>query len=166
MNSFNKSERQSNMTIRERVDKILATTLVIIMGLRVLNVLWQVSSRFLLGSPSSFTDELARFLLIWIGILGAAYVSGKNMHVAINVLPSKFSKLTQQKLKCIVRVFVALFCLLVLVIGGSRLVYITHVLEQYSPALQLPLSVVYIVIPISGLLIIFYQVSDILNNRN
>ena len=103
------------MTIRERVYKILATTLVIIMGLMVLNVLWQVSSRFLLGSPSSFTDELARFLLIWIGILGAAYVSGKNMHVAINVLPSKFSKLTQQKLKCIVRVFVALFCLLVLV---------------------------------------------------
>ena len=64
----------------------------------------------------------------------------------------------------------ACFCSTVLFIstglGGSRLVYITHVLEQYSPALQLPLSVVYIVIPISGLLIIFYQVSDILNNRN
>ena len=166
MNSYNKLERPSNMMTRDRVDKILATTLVIIMGLMVLNVLWQVCSRFLLGSPSSFTDELARFLLIWIGVLGAAYVSGKNMHVAINVLPTKFSKLTQQKLKYIVRAIVVLFCLLVLVVGGSRLVYITHVLEQYSPALQVPLSVVYIVIPISGLLIIFYQVSDILNNRN
>lgn len=154
------------MKIRERVDKTLAITLVIIMALMVLNVLWQVCSRFLLGSPSSFTDELARFLLIWIGILGAAYVSGKNMHVAINVLPTKFSKQTQYRLKSVVRILVASFCLLVLVIGGSRLVYITHVLEQYSPALQLPLSVVYIVIPISGLLIIYYQISDVLKKSN
>lgn len=154
------------MKIRERVDKTLAITLVIIMALMVLNVLWQVCSRFLLGSPSSFTDELARFLLIWIGILGAAYVSGKNMHVAINVLPTKFSKQTQYRLKSVVRILVASFCLLVLVIGGSRLVYITHVLEQHSPALQLPLSAVYIVIPISGLLIIYYQISEVLKKSN
>ena len=129
----------------------------------VLNVLWQVASRFLLGAPSSFTDELARYLLIWIGILGAAYVSGQNLHVAIDVLPKRFSEKTQKRLKSIVTWLIILFSLCALVIGGARLVYITYVLDQNSPALQVPLALVYLVIPISGVLIIYYKLSDILN---
>lgn len=150
------------MDLRSRIDKVLANFLVIIMSIMVLNVLWQVASRFILGSPSSFTDELARYLMIWVGILGAAYVSGHNMHVAIDVLPSRLSSKVQKRLKLIVRILIILFCLGAMVVGGSRLVYITHILDQNSPALQVPLSVVYAVIPISGLLIIYYKISDIL----
>ncbi len=150
------------MQLRKTIDKVLANILVIIMAIMVLNVLWQVASRFILGSPSSFTDELARYLMIWVGILGAAYVSGKNMHVAIDVLPKRLNKLAQDRLLLIVRLLIILFCLLAMVIGGSRLVYITFVLGQNSPALQVPLAVVYMVIPISGLLIIYYKLSDIL----
>ncbi len=151
------------MELRKKIDKILARLLILIMSIMVINVLWQVFSRYFLGAPSSFTDELARYLMIWIGILGAAYVSGRNKHVAIDVLPSRLSIKTQKKLKLIVRILIILFCLFALVIGGSRLVYVTYVLDQYSPALQMPLAVVYMIIPISGLLIIYYKMSDILN---
>jgi TRAP-type C4-dicarboxylate transport system permease small subunit len=150
------------MELRKKIDSILATLLVIIMSIMVINVLWQVFSRYFLGAPSSFTDELARYLMIWIGILGAAYVSGQNKHVAIDVLPSRLNATTQKKLSLVVRVLIILFCFFALVIGGSRLVYITHVLDQNSPALQLPLSVVYMIIPVSGLLVIYYKISDIL----
>jgi len=85
------------MELRRKVDKILANILIFIMSVMVINVLWQVFTRYIMGDPSSFTDELARYLMIWIGILGAAYVSGKNMHVAINVLPEKFSKSTKKE---------------------------------------------------------------------
>jgi len=44
-----------------------------------------------------------------------------------------------------------------LIIGGGRLVYITFKLEQFSPSLQLPLAVVYAVLPLSGLLLLFYK---------
>lgn len=144
------------------MDKILANLLVIIMAVMVLNVLWQVASRFILGAPSSFTDELARYLMIWVGILGTAYISGRNMHVAIDVIPSRLSEPVQKRLMFIVRMLIILFCVLAMVIGGSRLVYITYVLGQNSPALQVPLAVVYAVIPISGILIIYYKISDIL----
>jgi TRAP-type C4-dicarboxylate transport system permease small subunit len=150
------------MQLRKTVDKILANLLVIIMAVMVLNVLWQVASRFILGAPSSFTDELARYLMIWVGILGAAYISGRNMHVAIDVIPTRLSEPVQKRLMFIVRILIILFCVLAMVIGGSRLVYITYVLGQNSPALQVPLAVVYAVIPISGLLIIYYKISDIL----
>jgi TRAP-type C4-dicarboxylate transport system permease small subunit len=151
------------MEIRNKIDKVLAKLLIIIMSIMVINVLWQVFSRYFLGAPSSFTDELARYLMIWIGILGAAYVSGRNKHVAIDVLPSRLSAKTQKKLRLVVRILIILFCLLALVIGGFRLVYVTYVLDQFSPALQVPLAVVYMVIPISGLLVIYYKISDILN---
>ncbi|MBT8299415.1 MAG: TRAP transporter small permease [Maribacter sp.] len=153
------------MHIRKTIDKFLANFLVIIMAIMTINVLWQVASRYILGSPSSFTDELARYLMIWIGILGAAYVSGRNMHVAIDVLPRRLRQNTQKKLMLIVRILIILFCLVAMVIGGSRLVYITYVLDQNSPALQVPLAVVYVVIPISGILIIYYKISDILTKQ-
>lgn len=153
------------MQLRKNIDKILANFLVVLMAVMVLNVLWQVASRFILGSPSSFTDELARYLMIWVGILGAAYVSGRNMHVAIDVIPTRLSKPAQDRLLLIVRILIILFCILAMVIGGFRLVYITYVLGQNSPALQVPLAVVYSVIPISGLLIIYYKLSDILKKQ-
>ena len=151
------------MALREKIDKILGRALIVIMAVMVLNVLWQVFTRFIVGTPSSFTDELARYLMIWLGILGAAYVSGRNMHVAIDVLPLRSSSGTQRKLKLVVYSLIILFAFSAMVIGGSRLVYLTYVLDQYSPALRLPLAVVYLSIPLSGILIIYYKVSDILN---
>jgi TRAP-type C4-dicarboxylate transport system permease small subunit len=150
------------MTFRQQVDKVLANILIVIMSVMVLNVLWQVFTRFIVGTPSSFTDELARYLMIWLGILGAAYVSGKNMHVAIDVLPQRAKPNTQKKIKLLVYVLIIAFAFFALVIGGARLVYITYVLNQQSPALQIPLALVYLAIPISGILIIYYKISDII----
>lgn len=149
--------------LRLIIDKILSTTLIIIMGIMVINVLWQVFSRYIIGNPSPFTDELARYLMIWVGVLGAAYVSGKNMHVAIDLIPSRSSEKTQKQLKVIVNVLVIIFCLFALVIGGFRLVYISYELGQQSAALQIPLALVYSILPISGLLIVFYKISNLLN---
>jgi TRAP-type C4-dicarboxylate transport system permease small subunit len=131
----------------------------------VINVLWQVFSRFILGDPSSYTEELARYLMIWVGVLGAAYVSGKNKHVAIDYIPSKFSKTNQFKVKKLVTWIIMIFAFFAFIIGGSRLVYITYILEQFSPALQIPLAFVYLVIPISGILIVYYKINEILNYK-
>lgn len=149
------------MKIRSKIDLYLGYMLAIIMGVMVINVLWQVFTRFVMGSPSSFTDELARYLMIWIGVLGAAYISGRRMHVAIDLLPMRLNKEKQVKLKIFVNCIVILFCFAALVVGGLRLVYITYILDQHSPALQIPLAVVYAIIPISGTLIIYYKLSDI-----
>ncbi|TRZ46204.1 TRAP transporter small permease [Robertkochia solimangrovi] len=150
-------------TLRKSIDTILGKVLVVIMGVMVINVLWQVFTRYVVGIPSSFTDELARYLMIWLGILGAAYVSGRRMHVAIDVLPAKAGDRTQKRLKVLVNILIILFAFFGFVVGGARLVYITYILGQQSPALQIPLALVYVVLPLSGLLIIFYKSTDLLN---
>ena len=149
------------MKFRAQIDSILEKTLVIIMSLMVIDVLWQVFSRYILANPSSFTDELARYLMIWVGVLGAAYVAAKGNHVAITYFSEKMSTAKLKKIQLFINLTILSFAVLGMFIGGVRLVYITMVLEQLSPSLKIPLGVVYSVIPISGILIIFYKILDL-----
>ncbi|MCE7054372.1 TRAP transporter small permease [Algoriphagus sp. AGSA1] len=144
-----------------KLDKWIAHLLVILMALMVLNVTWQVVSRYVFQSPSSFTDELSRYMLIWVGMLGSAYVAGKNEHLAIDILLTRISEKAQDKLMILINCCVLIFGLVVMVIGGSNLVYLTYVLEQKSAVLQIPLAYIYGIIPFSGLLVIYYQLVGI-----
>jgi len=149
--------------MKQKIDKMLGGVLVTLMAIMLVSVLWQVFSRYVLNDPSSMTDELARFLLIWIGILGAAYASGQKLHIAIDILPQKLSTKNKYKMSVLHNVLIILFAIAALIIGGSRLVYITETLDQHSPALDLPLSIVYLVVPISGLVVTFYKALEIIN---
>lgn len=148
--------------MREQVDNVIKKFLVFLMGFMLFNVVWQVFSRYILGTPSTFTEELARFLLIWVSLLGGAYASGQGMHLAINLLPNQLNKNGRRKLSIFISVVVMLFALFAMVIGGGRLVYITYVLGQSSSALGIPMSYVYSIVPLSGLLITYYEVLDII----
>lgn len=75
--------------MRQWVDRCLEYVLITLTALLTLDVLWQVFSRLVLPSPSSFTDELARFLFMWVGLLGAAYAAGKRLHLAIDLLATR-----------------------------------------------------------------------------
>jgi TRAP-type C4-dicarboxylate transport system permease small subunit len=143
------------------LDKVIANMLVILMALMVLNVTWQVTSRYIFKDPSSFTDELSRYMLIWVGMLGAAYVAGKNEHLAIDIILTSLKEKSQKKVLVLVNVLVMVFALTVMVIGGTNLVYITFILAQKSAALQIPLAYVYGIIPFSGILVCYYQVFTI-----
>ena len=144
------------ITLKSKVDKVIEYSLVILMALMVFNVLWQVFTRFIMNDPSSFTDELARYLLIWLGLLGAGYVTGQKMHLAIDYLLSKTKPNVKSKLEYVINISIFLFALFVMVIGGVNLVSLTLYLEQISAALQIQLGYIYIVLPVSGLLIMFY----------
>ncbi len=143
--------------MKEKLDKILGTSIAILMGLMVVNVTWQVASRYIFGDPSSWTDEVARYLLVWLGLLGAAYVSGKNGHLAIDILPSKLKGKQAQLLQYFIHGVIILFAAVVMVAGGGNLVYITEILDQRTATLQVPLSWIYLMIPISGLIVIIYH---------
>jgi len=150
---------------QHKLNQVLELSLVFLMSILVLDVLWQVFSRYLLSSPSSFTDELAGFLLIWVGVLGAAYVAGRKEHLAIDILIQRSPPVRQRTLRYIIHSLIFLFALSVMVTGGAVLVYTRFVLQVKSAALQLPLGYVYVVLPVSGLIIMYYEVLHILQLR-
>lgn len=143
------------------LERTLGWFLVVVMGVSVANVLWQVFTRFVLASPSSYTEELARYLLIWIGLIGAAYAAGRQLHLAIDLLPRAVSGSTGVGLQVLIRIIVAGFALGVLTYGGVQLVRITLSLGQTSAALRIPIGWVYMALPISGVLISWFSLRDI-----
>ena len=146
--------------MREKINYYLGRFLASLMAIMTLDVLWGVFTRYAMGAQASWSEELARFLLIWIGILGAAYASGQNMHLAIDLVSPKLSEAANKRLNLFIRGLIIAFALFVLVIGGTRLIYISQVLGQLSPALRMPMSIVYAAVPLSGLLIIYYKLTE------
>lgn len=150
------------------IDKTLAWVMVVLMAILVIDVVWQVTTRYVLGSASSFTEEIARYLLIWIGLLGSAFAYRKNLHLAFDYFSEKVTGRRKKWLGYFIHTLVALFSFLVLVVGGSYLVLLTWELNQVSAALQIKLAYVYSVLPLSGALIILFAIAfmnDIYRDR-
>lgn len=150
--------------LRQYLDTLLEWLLVGLMGAMTLNVLWQVFSRFVLRDPSSYTEELARYLLVWLGLLGGAYGAGRNVHLAIDVLGPKLKGKWKHVADMVVETSVLLFAVSVMIAGGWRLVDLTNALEQISAALRIKLAYVYVAIPLSGFLMAFYALSSFLRS--
>jgi TRAP-type C4-dicarboxylate transport system permease small subunit len=154
--------------IFNKVNKFLEWFLVTIFALLVLDVLFQVFSRYVLGTSFTWTEEFARFSLIWMTIVGAAYLNAKREHLSMDFLYQKFSESNRKKAAILIEVLIFLFALIVMVIGGGNLVYTTLHLEQLSGTLRIPLGYIYAIMPGSGLLIMsfsIYHISRILTNK-
>ncbi len=143
--------------IKKLLDKSLEVLVIVVVAFLVVDVLWQVFTRYVLGDPSSWTEELATFLLIWVALLGAAVALGRGAHLGIDYFVSKLPDRSRIKIEFFVFTCMALFSLLVMVIGGASLVARTFYLQQISPALHLEMGYVYLAVPISGSFLVLYS---------
>jgi len=146
-------------TITRILDTLLQYSLILLMVAMVFSVSWQVVSRYVFSAPSSWTEEVARFLLIWIGVLGAAYAFRTGVHLGLDILPKKLTGRSATMLKLFTVLVVIAFSVAVLITGGGSLVALTWELKQYSAVLGLPIAFVYSVIPVAGLLICYYAIA-------
>lgn len=138
------------------LDSVLNRFLQALMLLVTIVVTWQVFSRYVLNNPSSFTEELARFLLIWITLLGCAFAYRRNSHLGLDMIYAQASERYKKVMYYVIHTCVAFFALSVMVIGGSLLMNMTDELGQSSPVMGIGISYVYMVIPLSGALILVY----------
>lgn len=152
------SKRPRRDALRRGLDRTLEAALFVSLSAMTLAVLWQVASRFLLGDPSSITEELARYLMMWVGLLGATYAIGQGLHPSVGSVHLWLARVVPfaRSARHAPRLLVAVFGALVLLVGGSELVRLTFELRQTSAALQLPLGWVYSVLPLSGVLLLLY----------
>ncbi|WP_159182168.1 TRAP transporter small permease [Escherichia coli] len=138
------------------VDRVIAAFSVAVMLALVVCVVWQVFSRYVLNQPSTLTDELARFLMIWVGLLGAAYTVSAQRHLSIDLFALALNKRKQLLLSIVINVLILGFAGSVIVTGGLKLIDKTLATSQVSAAMQIPMGYVYIILPLSGFVMMFY----------
>ncbi|MCL1603361.1 TRAP transporter small permease [Succinatimonas hippei] len=146
--------------LRSAMNKVLFWINTILIVVLVLDVSWQVLSRYVASSPSTFTDELARYLMVWMGFLGGAYMFGSNSHLSVTSLRDKLpEKLKNIVILCTYLLIIA-FTVLVMIYGSQRLILRT--LAQPSPSLGIPMGAFYSILPISAFCIIYYMILHII----
>ena len=148
------------MKLRTLIDQVVRLLLVVLMSMIVLDVLLQVISRYLFQSPFGFTDELAGYLLIWLGLTGSAYATGEKQHLAIDLISMRFSPEKRRYLEVFISILTIVFAASVFLGGGGWLVYTSFSFGQISASLEIPLGFVYLIVPISGVLIIYYCIDN------
>jgi TRAP-type C4-dicarboxylate transport system permease small subunit len=145
--------------IRSVLDRLTGAFCCVLLSVMIVVVVWQVVSRYVLNDPSTFSEELLRFGVIWLSLIGAAYVAGRNKHMSINILVEHATGRKRTALQILIQVFFLLFALGILLPGGIRAVGLTG--QQFSPVLQIPMSYIYAAIPTSGVLIAIYSLLNI-----
>lgn len=151
---------------RECVRWLLEQCVVLIVAALVLDVLWGVFSRFILGAPSRWTEEVATFLLIWVAFLGAAVAFSREEHLGLDYFVKKLDHEAQWLLALIVQCLVIAFTTAVMIFGGYILVSETLQAGQVTPALGLRMGYVYLAVPLSGLFINLFSLERILELWN
>ncbi|ACB35477.1 Tripartite ATP-independent periplasmic transporter DctQ component [Leptothrix cholodnii SP-6] len=145
--------------MRSVIDRLLQAALILCFSVLSVCVIWQVISRYVLGSPSTFTEETSRFAVIWLSLLGTAYACGRLEHMGYDMLAQKLSGPALLRHMRAVAALVLAFAAAVFVYGGLRLVLRAFEVEQLSATLEVPMGYVYSCIPIAGVCIVFYEIA-------
>ncbi len=145
-------------SIKKVLDRSLEVLVMVVVAVLVVDVLWQVFTRFILKNPSTWTEELAVFMLIWVSLLGAAVALNRGAHLGIDYFVSKLPARKRLYTEVFVFLCISTFSLCVMVLGGIALVASTLQLQQLSPALCLKVGYVYLAIPISGFFLVLYSI--------
>ena len=119
----------------------------------------QVLFRYVLHQPSPWTEELARYIFIWVSMVGAAYGVNTQAHFGFDLLVKKMSPRMQRVGHYCIQLCMGLL-VFVLVVYGFRMVEIVSF--QVTPALQLPMRYVYYSLPVSGMLMAFHLIHHFL----
>lgn len=135
--------------------RLLEWVVIFTMAVLVVDVLWGVLSRMLaswgvLASQSSWTEELARYLMIWVGLLGSSLAFEKGSHLGLDYIVGKMHPTGRRILRVGALLMVLAFAVGVLIYGGWELVSRTLTLQQTAPALGIPKGWVYFAVPLSG----------------
>ena len=145
----------------QKLNRGLATflkwLLVAVFFILVIDVLWGVASRYLLGNQASWSEELARLLMVWLALLGAALACREDRHLGLDAIVRQWPDEVQGHGRLFVHVAVMTFALIVMAGGGWQLVDQRFAMGQTLPALGVAKAWFYLALPVSGLLITLFS---------
>lgn len=149
-------------TLLDKLELYLGYILGFLMFAMVVDVSWQVITRFIMSQPSSYTEEVARYLMVWIGLLGAAYAYRRHAHLGLDIISRSLTGMKAIVVQKTADLMCLFFAMTIMVVGGANLVGLTLELNQLSAALQVRMGYIYSVIPLAGLLISIFAVERLL----
>lgn len=145
------------------VNRILNLVGIVLFILIFSVVLLQVFMRYVLGSPLVWSEELARYLFIWVSYLGWVFATRGGTHIRISAFFNTLPRRVQRGVRIGNQFLILVFAL---VLGWLGYQMVLKNLDVSTITLFFPYSVVYLVVPIASILIVFQTVYDLLHHHN
>lgn len=137
----------------DKIEAVLKVWQVAIFIISIFCIAFEVFMRFVLDSPTSWSEELARFSMVWLALLGLGTGIRRKDNIRIDNLIDAFPK-TIRDWAAWMRYIVTFIFSLVLLVYGFRIAMIN--MNQVTPGLGIPMGCVYLAVPIGAFLMIFY----------
>lgn len=147
------------ITFKHKLNQILGGFCSLIFVLMIVVGTYQIVTRYIFNAPSTVSEELLTYSFTWMALLSAALVFGKRDHMRMTFLADKLTGKSALALSVISELFVLGFAALILIYGGIAITRLT--MTQITASLGISMGYVYIVLPISGVLIVIYSVINI-----
>ena len=162
MSSISNKPLPISQTLKALV-RVLEWLTIVLFAALVLDVLWGVVSRYVLGTQSRWTEELAIYLLVLVSLLGATLAFRDRAHLGVDYFVGKLDPSARRLATIIAEVAVILFASFGLVYGGYMLVSETLRSGQLTPAMGWKIGYFYSVVPLSGLFIVAFSLENLLS---
>lgn len=147
--------------IRRGMDRLLGFLCVFLFMAMVVVGTYQISARYFFNRPSTVSEELLTYCFTWMALFASALVFGKRDHMRMGFLADKITGTRRMVLEILTELLIFLFAVVVLVYGGIRFAKLAF--AQVTASLGISMGAVYIVIPISGVLISVYNILNIID---
>ena len=135
-----------------------------LMALAMLTLLvfgtWQIFTRWVLGNPSTFTDELLRYVLIIAGFIGSAYCFYRDEHLALTLVTDKATGAFKIVLDVFIEACILFFVVYVFIFGGLKL---ANTATNVSSVMHIPMKTLYMIEPICGILLVLARILKYVN---
>lgn len=142
--------------IRKGVDRLLGWLCIIVFVALVAIVAWQVFTREVLNNTASWTQEAAQYSFVVLAMIAAAYVFSERGHIAVEILIEKLPMRAHRAAAVVIELIVVFFIVTVFIIGGIAVAQ--NAWHQSLSSLPLTIGEIYMIMPIAGVLILFYSV--------
>lgn len=148
---------------RRVLNKTEDVVTVVVSVLLVVVVFFQVFFRYALNSPLAWSEELARFIFIWLVFIASALVLRDDSHMSmnffVNLMPEKLRAIIDIVSKALISGF-----MIIIMRQTIKVMQITH--SQESPSLGIPMSLIYFALFVGfALMLIDFATRIILHKR-
>lgn len=116
---------------------------------------WQIFSRWVLKDPSTFTDELLRYVLIIAGMIGSAYCFYRDEHLALTLISDRAKGPFKLILNIFIEACILFFVIYVFIYGGLKL---SATATNVSSVMRIPMKTLYLIEPFCGVMIVIARV--------
>lgn len=146
-------------TLKTWLNKVLCGVCAILLAFMTLLTSYQVFMRYILKSPSTMSEDILSYSFVWLSLLAAALVFGERDHMKLTFFVDRINKHIGLVLAIFSEILIFLTAILIFIFGGRGFMEVG--ILQVSPTLGITMNWIYIILPISGFLIVLYNIINI-----